>query len=111
MNYTAKILMNSLYGRFGMNDNFNDIIVVDQKDYLKILNKYIKFIIDIKPLGNKFIFIVARDYTNTFLDNGTLTHNINIAIASAITAYARIHLSLKIEMILNYSIVIPIVLI
>src|ERR1700681_19725 len=30
---------------------------------------------------------------NTLLDNGTETHNVNIAIASAVTAYARIHMS------------------
>ncbi len=30
---------------------------------------------------------------NSELDNGSETHNINIAIASAITAYARIHMS------------------
>jgi hypothetical protein len=33
MNYIAKLFINSLYGRFGMNDNFNEIRIVD-KDFL-----------------------------------------------------------------------------
>jgi hypothetical protein len=40
MNYIAKILMNSLYGRFGMDDNFPKIQIINREDYL-----------DFKPLN------------------------------------------------------------
>ena len=36
MNYTAKLLLNSLYGRFGMNDNFPDTFVLTKEEYLEI---------------------------------------------------------------------------
>jgi len=35
MNYIAKILMNSLYGRFGMDDNFIQSSIINKGDYLK----------------------------------------------------------------------------
>jgi hypothetical protein len=34
MNYIAKILLNSLYGRFGMDDNFSETEILSGKDYL-----------------------------------------------------------------------------
>src|ERR1700710_716616 len=38
MNFIAKILMNSLYGRFGMNDSFPDSIIVNNKVFSKYMN-------------------------------------------------------------------------
>jgi hypothetical protein len=38
MNYIAKILMNSLYGRFGMNDNFVSSSIMNKEDYYKFEN-------------------------------------------------------------------------
>ena len=35
----------------------------------------------------------THDDLNTLLDNGSETHNINIAIAAAITSYARIYMA------------------
>jgi hypothetical protein len=46
MNLIAKLLMNSLYGRFGMDDNFPKIIVI-HKDFLPDFeNKYLDLIIE-----------------------------------------------------------------
>jgi len=47
MNYLAKILLNSLYGRFGMDDNFTEVNII-HKDYYsdfetKYLDKYYRF--------------------------------------------------------------------
>lgn len=39
MNYIVKIIMNSLYGRFGMSDNFNNILIIDNKELNKLLSK------------------------------------------------------------------------
>ena len=33
MNYTAKIIMNSLYGRFGMNDDFTLVDIIHKDEY------------------------------------------------------------------------------
>jgi hypothetical protein len=35
MNLIAKLLLNSLYGRFGMDDNFVDITILSLKAYEK----------------------------------------------------------------------------
>jgi hypothetical protein len=35
MNFIAKLLLNSLYGRFGMNDAFPDITVFDNFKYFE----------------------------------------------------------------------------
>jgi hypothetical protein len=45
--------------------------------------------------GNKYIvsYFDPRDAVKTKIDGNLETHNINIAIASAVTAYARIHMS------------------
>src|SRR6266849_5706050 len=61
MNYIAKILLNSLYGRFGMDDNFPNINVM-HKDYFRDFeNKYLDNIIDHKEIGDYILVI----YKNT----------------------------------------------
>jgi len=94
LNYIAKILMNSLYGRFGMDDNFNIIEIINKADYSNYEKKFgITNIIDIIDLDNTFLLKIKIDNLNNLLDNGSIIHNINIAIASAITAESRIHMS------------------
>jgi len=96
MNYIAKILMNSLYGRFGMNDNFVISEIMNKEDY----NNFEKLdknnsIIDVINLDDN-ILVQSKNpkiELDTLLDNGSEVHNINIAIAAAITGYARIHMS------------------
>src|SRR5450755_4086542 len=46
MNFIAKILLNSLYGRFGMNDNFSEINIIHKDYYPDFENKYFNVIID-----------------------------------------------------------------
>jgi DNA polymerase type B, organellar and viral len=95
MNYIAKLFMNSGYGRFGMDDNFSNIEIISNDSFNKYINKYEDNIIDIIDLGcSKLIFTNSLiNEINTALDNGSENHNINIAIASAITSYARIHMT------------------
>jgi len=92
MNYIAKILMNSLYGRFGMDDTFTEWNIIDKK----LLNSFIDNksidILDIIDLDNK-LMINYTSNNNGIINNNEGDHNINIAIASAITAYSRIHMS------------------
>jgi hypothetical protein len=85
--------MNSLYGKFGMDDNFLITKILDNDEYLKIENNKNYQIHDVLDLDNKTLVQFKEDNLNTLLDNGNERHNINIAIASAITAYSRIHMS------------------
>jgi DNA polymerase elongation subunit (family B) len=79
-----------------MIDSFPTIEILDK-------NKLFKFIEGFKndeiqscvELGNKVmvIFRTHQSDINTMLDGIKQTHNVSVAIASAITAYARIHMS------------------
>jgi hypothetical protein len=88
--------MNSLYGRFGMIDLFPDITIFDnKKSYLNFINQHSDDIIDEIELGEKVLIKHRSDLKDqqNMLYGNLETHNTNIAIASAITAYARIHMS------------------
>ena len=86
MNFSGKILLNSLYGRFGMKDNFPNITILDKDFYPEFEYSYLDSIIDRIDLG---------DYWLIFYENKEekSVHNINVAISAAITAYSRIHMS------------------
>jgi hypothetical protein len=93
----AKLLLNSLYGRFWMDDSFTKTIIISSKDYPKWEkegnNK--SSILNVLPLGDNYLVQTKNPLNEikTFLDNGFETHNVNIGIASAVTAYSRIHMS------------------
>lgn len=89
MNFLAKILLNSLYGRFGMDDNFDNINVIHKNYYPDFENKYLDFITDKIELGDYWIVFYKGEETN----ENIVTHNVSIGIAAAITAYSRIHMS------------------
>jgi len=87
MNFIAKILLNSLYGRFGMNDNFENIDIIHKVFYSDFENKFID------QITNK---IEIDDYIMVFYnssENLNEEHNISVGIAAAITAYSRIHMT------------------
>src|ERR1700760_2388547 len=44
LNYIAKILLNSLYGRFGMDDNFTEVNIIHNDYYSDFENKYLDLI-------------------------------------------------------------------
>lgn len=97
----AKLLMNSLYGKFGMKDEIIkleilDNVTDDDKSFISSkLDYYGPDIVDMIELDN-YIIISSKQSTNLYYNekddiwSGT---EVNIAIASAITAYARIHMS------------------
>ena len=88
MNFIAKILLNSLYGRFGMDDNFTEVNVI-HKDYIADFeSKFMDNILSIEDLGEYKLVICKLNEINE-----KATHNVSIGIAAAITAYARIHMS------------------
>jgi len=87
--------MNSLYGRFGMDDNFINTTIIPKEDYNNFEKLNPNNILDVQLLGDNYLVSCRDDKVelNTLLDNGFEKHNINISIASAITSYARIHMS------------------
>src|ERR1700749_612794 len=95
----AKLLMNSLYGRFGMSVITNNQLIIDEKNLHLWQNKGI--IKEHIQLNEEKSFIIFEDpelseqqfYNN--LTNQTINnkHNISIPIAAAITANARIFMS------------------
>nr|QGP74778.1 hypothetical protein [Russula griseocarnosa] len=89
LNFIAKILLNSLYGRFGMDDNFPNINVIHKDYYNDFEIKFLELIIDKVEIGDYYLITIKSNIEN----ESNANHNINIAIASSITAYSRIHMS------------------
>lgn len=104
MNHIAKLMMNSLYGKFGMRNEFTRVDIysinseADKVAFKKLLNLWGTTVKDFIFLDNHLI--IVRDATLDLRNNpdqeidsyhGTET---NIAIASAITAGARVYMSL-----------------
>jgi hypothetical protein len=79
-----------------MIDSFPDITIFDnEKSYIDFENKFSDDILDILELGDKLLIKHRSEDKDlrTLLYGNIETHNVNIAIASAITAYARIHMT------------------
>ena len=81
-----------------MVDNFSQVKILSNKNYNKFENDNFDSILDVIPLGNKEEnFLIQFKNPNleldNYLDNGSKTHNVNISIAAAVTAYARIFMS------------------
>jgi DNA polymerase type B, organellar and viral len=90
LNFIAKILLNSLYGRFGMNDNFEDINVIHKNFYNDFENKFIDQITEKIEVDD--YFIVFTKASEGLIEDQS-EHNVSVGIASAITSYSRIHMS------------------
>jgi hypothetical protein len=54
LNFIAKILLNSLYGRFGMDDKFTDVKVIHKNYSEDYINKYFDYLESIEDLGDHF---------------------------------------------------------
>jgi DNA polymerase type B, organellar and viral len=91
LNYIAKILLNSLYGRFGMDENFMEVNVIHKDYYADFENKFLDHIVESKNLGDYILVQYRNDAEKKDLDDST--HNISIGVAAAITGYSRIHMS------------------
>jgi hypothetical protein len=90
MNFIAKILLNSLYGRFGMDDNFMNIDIIHKDFYSDFENIFLDNIIETQDLGD---YILVQYKIINELENNNEIHNTSIGIAAAITAYSRIHMT------------------
>lgn len=91
LNFIYKLLMNSLYGRFGINPiNTKTDIVYSEDEYNRRVTKDAH--IDARLLDeNTYLMIYYSNVKNT-LDQWKPPHNSAVQISAAITANARIHM-------------------
>jgi len=83
----AKLLMNSLYGKFGMNPEMDQHIIVLGKDIPDLFKKWI--IVDQMSLSSdKFLVTIRNKNEDNDSDNSHL--NISVSISAMITAASRI---------------------
>ena len=84
----SKLLLNSLYGRLGMNPEMENHSIVTNDQALSFHKKYdISNVLDLQN-GKELI-----SYFNNINKESNNKLNISIPISAAITAYARIHMS------------------
>ena len=94
MNLNAKLLLNSLYGRFGMSPNTDEHIILPSH----LANQFIlddKYeIIDVIDFKNNQELISYKLIENPNEDKKlNQFKNVSISIAAAVTSYGRIHMS------------------
>ena len=99
MNLTAKLLLNSLYGRFGLNTAFSDTMFLTKKEFHLLMNSPFTrdrvSNIEILPVEDEEIYFIdlEKDKVDNLMDSNFEIHNSSIAIAAAITAEARVIMS------------------
>lgn len=88
MNLTCKLIMNSLFGRFAMKPITTTQSFMSRKDFYKLTENTNYEIDDFLDLGDLGFFVSYSDLPNK------KDHNISIGIASAVTAYGRVAMSI-----------------
>ena len=83
----SKLLLNSLYGRFGMNENATQHAFINEDESFEYYRKF--EVVDVIEIENGKELISYIDNSIDTEDNYKLL-NISIPVASAITAYSRI---------------------
>jgi len=85
-----KLYLNSLYGKFGQREHLTDIIHVDDTSFIGLL----------EVEGEKYYIFKGYGFKTTTTEN----RKYNVAVASAITSYARVKLYNEIKKI-NFNVV------
>jgi hypothetical protein len=95
MNVISKLLLNSLYGRFGMKDDLPITTIINKDEYSACVKKHGEDnIVNIIELGDhQLLQFNDKNNLEGLSKDSFKGVNVNIAIASAVTAYARIHMS------------------
>lgn len=99
MNLTAKLLLNSLYGRFGLNTVYSDTLFLTKKEFKLLMNSPFTrdrvSNVEILPVDDEEVYFIdlEKDPLDNLMDSNFEIHNSSIAIAAAITAEARIIMS------------------
>lgn len=94
----AKLLLNSLYGRFGMNPHVENHLIIDSKDVLSFEGT-ITNVLDLKNGKELISFFDDRNWS----EESKKSLNISISISAAVTASARVHMS-KFKTMTDYTI-------
>lgn len=84
----SKILLNSLYGRFGMSPYLNTYQIVNERELNELIKNDSVFITDFHEFGEKF-GVSIRDLK---IDHFSI-HNVSIPVAAAISAWSRIEMT------------------
>ena len=100
--WIAKLLLNSLYGLFGRRQDIIETITINKSELrLYLATSIVKTII---PVSNdKYTILIVKNINHDMIKQLNLTFHANfneyntiiksnVAIASAVTAYARIHM-------------------
>jgi hypothetical protein len=87
MNLIAKLLLNSLYGRFGMGELSGYSEVITNKEFKKFTSEDLVDVLNVIELGDN-ILINYKDYPSLEdeLGQSDFLTNVNIAIAVAVTS-------------------------
>jgi hypothetical protein len=89
----SKLLMNSLYGRFGMDYRLLTHNIIDNDELYEYVENYdISNIIELDN-NKSLISYLNQNKINYMLLNNEVKSNISISIAAGITAYSRIHMT------------------
>jgi DNA polymerase elongation subunit (family B) len=102
MNLIAKLLMNSLYGKFGMKLEQTELAIYDtsteagKEFFYEMIESWGETIQDFIKFDNKFLIIRNTLMSYKYDEELDMYHgvDVNIAIASAITAGARVNMSI-----------------
>ena len=100
LNLIAKLLMNSLYGKFGMRlestkvEMFNLADEFESNLFKDLVELYGKTVKDFIKLDNFIVTVRDSLLHYEYNENEDMFHgvDINVAVAAAVTAYARIHM-------------------
>lgn len=89
----SKLLLNSLYGRLGMNPICDQHEIVSNEESLKLYSKFdVKDIIDFQN-GKELITHINKPYTTDTTERNFDIKNISIVVSAIVTASARIHMT------------------
>lgn len=96
MNLIAKLLLNSLYGKFGMDDLFSTFDMLDNNLFESIIKNDSVNVLDVIPISDDIKMVESisvKKVDNNLINPENQVHNVNIAIAAAVTAYARMYMA------------------
>jgi len=102
MNLIAKLLLNSLYGKFGMRTEITRVDIYDcsdefgQTQFKEMLDAYGETVQDYIKIDDNFIIVRDSLVNIKYNEDDDRYHglDVNIAIASAITSAARVYMSM-----------------
>jgi hypothetical protein len=89
----SKLLLNSLYGRFGMTLDLVFHEIIDNKKLARYIGKAKELIPDIIDLNNGKSIVSKVNIKSPERESDTASMNVSIGIAAAITSYARIYMN------------------